>query len=520
MTVLRYWFILAFFYGLSRLALGASSEAPLPYPGYTPEIEERIRQEAKELSQQKIPLSKLRARPRQSIPSTVDQPVHIMLLFADHWEPSIYNQPWDNSIFESEAARCADYWLNDYSAMAAKHRDADGRKPQHTWFTFQLATGALQRIANCVFQGLGEQEIHLHHGTADDTYNDNRMEFANKIWSWQATLQSYGACISAEATPRTFFGFVHGDWALDNSRLNQGLRQYCGANTELHLLCILNCYADFTFPSGSTTQPAWYDKIFYSFDSDSPKSYSDTTLIREPAAGDGTPDINELMLFEGPGTNGLLSDIDNMHAPSLDMMGLWLDEYVHVPGRDNWVFIKLYTHGAQALTADSNGRANLIGSVADQFYSDIERVYNDGKNYQLHYVTARESYNIARAAMDGMSGNPNEYRDYIVPPPANTHVYCNTTWNLLSFDPLASRIDLHILNTATPPLEIWVRDYAPSSCSILESNTNSDSSFRISDATTSSTATVPLLIRDATPSKYYRIMGGPLSVKKDWALYK
>jgi hypothetical protein len=35
----------------------------------------------------------------------------------------------------------------------------------------------------------------------------------------------------------------------------------------------------------------------------------------------------------------------------------------------------------------------------------------------LHYVTAREMYNIARAAMDGHAGNPNQYFDYVVKPP-------------------------------------------------------------------------------------------------------
>lgn len=498
------------------LAMGASND--LPYPGYSPEIEARCRREALALSQAKLPPAKPSGRLRQAIPATAGKPIHIMFLFVDHWEPSIYNQPWNNAIYESEAAKCADFWLNNYSVMAAKHHDADGRMPQHTWFTFQLATGALQRIAQCVFKGLGEQEIHLHHGTDNDTYNDNRMEFANKIWAWQAALQSYGACLSAEPTPRTYFGFIHGDWALDNSRLNQGIRQYCGANTELHLLCILNCYGDFTFPSGSTTQPAWYDKIFYSFDSDSPKSYDDSTLIREPVASEPPPDINELMMFEGPGNNGLLCDVDNMHPPTLTQMGLWLDEYVHVPGRDNWVFVKVFTHGAQTLTSDSNGVSNLVGAVADQFYTDIERTYNDGKDYVLHYVNARESYNIVRAAIDGMDGNPADYRDYVIPPPANTHLYCNTTWKLLSYDPQKGLTDFQILKTV-PSLEVWARDYLPP-VSILESNTYSDDAFRVSDAATSSTAEIPLIVRDATPSKYYRILGGPLTAKKDWALYR
>ena len=36
---------------------------------------------------------------------------------------------------------------------------------------------------------------------------------------------------------------------------------------------------------------------------------------------------------------------------------------------------------------------------------------------QLHYVTAREMFNIASAAMEGKSGDPASYRDYVLPPP-------------------------------------------------------------------------------------------------------
>jgi hypothetical protein len=49
----------------------------------------------------------------------------------------------------------------------------------------------------------------------------------------------------------------------------------------------------------------------------------------------------------------------------------------------------------------------------------LEQRYNDGSDYVLHYVTAREMYNIAKAAEAGMTGNPNLYRDYELPRPAH-----------------------------------------------------------------------------------------------------
>ena len=38
--------------------------------------------------------------------------------------------------------------------------------------------------------------------------------------------------------------------------------------------------------------------------------------------------------------------------------------------------------------------------------------YNDGENFILHYVTAREMVNILHAAEDGHGGKPNQFRNY------------------------------------------------------------------------------------------------------------
>jgi hypothetical protein len=44
--------------------------------------------------------------------------------------------------------------------------------------------------------------------------------------------------------------------------------------------------------------------------------------------------------------------------------------------------------------------------------------FNDGERFRLHYVTAREMVNIIHAAEDGKTGNPGQYRNYRLPPPA------------------------------------------------------------------------------------------------------
>lgn len=62
----------------------------------------------------------------------------------------------------------------------------------------------------------------------------------------------------------------------------------------------------------------------------------------------------------------------------------------------------------------------LLGPATDAMHDHLERTYNDGKRYVLHYVTSREVYNIIKAAEAGRVGNPNDYRDYVLPPPLSS----------------------------------------------------------------------------------------------------
>ncbi|MDP5031316.1 MAG: hypothetical protein NWQ57_12560, partial [Paraglaciecola sp.] len=74
---------------------------------------------------------------------------------------------------------------------------------------------------------------------------------------------------------------------------------------------------------------------------------------------------------------------------------------------------KVHTHGAQEGDMDT-----LLGEPRDFLHSYLETKYNDGEKYVLHYVSAREMYNIAKAAEAGISGNPNKYRDFILAKPS------------------------------------------------------------------------------------------------------
>jgi hypothetical protein len=206
--------------------------------------------------------------------------------------------------------------------------------------------------------------------------------------------------------PSAAYAVIHGAWALDNSRRMRDSHGWCGVNDELDILHDTGCYADFTFPAWGAMQPAKVNSIYYVTDDPRrPKSHNTGRDLRV-----GRPPENALVIFQGPALGG--SDVSADNPPSLARAAQWVRSAVHVPGRPEWIFIKVHTHGCQ----DPETLDLLLGEPMDTFLSEFEHTYNDGGAYRLHYVTAREAYNIAKAAEAGMNGNPDRFRDFLIPP--------------------------------------------------------------------------------------------------------
>ncbi|MBN8482801.1 MAG: hypothetical protein J0L88_14555 [Xanthomonadales bacterium] len=336
-------------------------------------------------------------------------PTHVMFCFVDHYEPM-----WGKADLDAQRRR-VDRWCRDYRAMAGRHRDADGRHPQHGFFypEEEYVEEHLDKIAALCADGFGEIEIHLHHD------NDTPENFTTAMRRFCTTLNERHGALSRD--PRTgglAFAFIHGNWSLDNSRADG---RWCGINNELVLLRELGCYADFTLPSApSDTQTSTVNAIYYATDDPlKPKSHDRGERVRVggKAAGD-------LMIVQGPlGLNwrerrfGIVPRIENSDVrrscpPTPARVDAWVGTGIHVEGRPEWVFVKVHTHGTQERDIDT-----LLGAEMDAMHDHLERTYNDGRNYVLHYVTAREVYNIVKAAEAGKSGDPNDWRDYLLPPP-------------------------------------------------------------------------------------------------------
>lgn len=329
-------------------------------------------------------------------PLLTSRPTHVFLLMADHFEP--------------EDVDVVKEWARRYTALAERHRDSAGRPPQHTWFfpAEQMWPPILHVLASMAAAGLGEVELHHHH--AYDTEETLRDALSNAI----TDFQHYGFLKTLDG--RTQFAYVHGNSGLDNSNGDW----LCGVNTEIRLLRELGCFADFTFPSlFEESQPRRVNSIYATRDDDQPKSYDRRLPLT--ALRDGTAD---LMIFEGPlifspslNARRLFFDLDDgdIHAAehaSPSRVGRWIRANVHVPERPDWVFVKLFAHG---ISTPGDIEA-VVGADYGEMLGYLEREYNDGTRYVLHYITAREAYNLARAAAEGAKGEPQQYLDTYAPP--------------------------------------------------------------------------------------------------------
>src|ERR1043165_9639125 len=178
----------------------------------------------------------LRERRRYQVPS-LDQEIDLILCIADHFEPKA-----GNASIELGRQRVA-AWVEQYPKQFGKFTDSDGRTPRHTFFypAEEYEKEYLDALASLCRQGFGEVEIHLHHD------NDTAEGLREKLLRFKNTLATdHGLLCKHRRTGEIMYGFVHGNWALCNSRPDG---RQCGVNNEIPVLLDTGCYADFTFPS-------------------------------------------------------------------------------------------------------------------------------------------------------------------------------------------------------------------------------------------------------------------------------
>jgi len=331
------------------------------------------------------------------------KPTNVYLSICDHFEPLL-----GGASFETGLKRVRE-WIDKYPKIADMHRDSDGILPKYTFFfpVEEYEPDYLTLLGGLCRKGYGEVEIHLHHD------NDTPENFKNTIIQFKNILSKrHNLLCRDKESGEIAYGFIHGDWALDNSRPDGRM---CGLNNEVQILQETGCYADFTMPSvPDVTQSRIVNSIYYSVDDPkAPKSYN-----RGSSAKKGKKNYG-LLMVQGPlmlnwknKKFGILPHIENgavsgQEIITTERLELWIDANIHVEGESGAIFIKLHSHGCHELNAE-----NLLNKDLDYLFTLLESRYNDGTNFKLHYVSAREMVNIIKAIEDGHNINESDYRNY------------------------------------------------------------------------------------------------------------
>ncbi len=315
-------------------------------------------------------------------------PTHVYFCFADHFEPY-----WGGADKDTARKRVA-RWTSRLPKVAKIHRDFDGRPPVHTFFypVEEYDPEILDRLAEICRYGYGDVEVHLHHdGDTGENLRRTLLDFTLLLH------ERHGLLRKDSGNKMIRYGFIHGNWALDNSRRDG---RYCGVNDELTILKETGCYADFTLPSApSDTQTRKVNSIYFAKDNPAvPKSHDCGEDVRV-----GHWNEEDLLLVQGPlGLNwshrkfSVFPRIENGEVScdnpaTRQRIDLWIKSGIGVRDANDSVFVKVYTHGAQ----DANSRV-LLGGQLEEIWGCLEQHYNDGNRYRLHYVSAYEMYRAIR----------------------------------------------------------------------------------------------------------------------------
>lgn len=323
-------------------------------------------------------------RMRRSTRST--KPKRACVAITDHYEPLGMGASVE------AALSCVAQWREKWPRIADDApKDANGRRPQYSFFYPQeeYRRDLLDGIAEMVRLGVGDVEVHLHHD------NEQRDSFIRKVTEYCRRLTDDHGLLRQQ-NGRTVFGFIHGNWALDNSRPDG---KWCGLNGEIALLRDLGCCADFTMPSApSATQGRVLNQIYWCTNNSGnlPKSF-DRGI--EATVGGGMQ--GDLLMITGPfglrfGERLLprmeTGEIAGYDLPTPSRVSQWFDLAPTI-GED--IFVKLFTHGAQ----DRNLGPLINGGLGNLFHWLSEEAARRG--IEIYWATAWQMYQAADALIHG-----------------------------------------------------------------------------------------------------------------------
>lgn len=353
-------------------------------------------------------------RAKSFLEQTAFENKHIIFTIANHFEPAwSANGPLDHP----EQIKQLRAYQKLARATGDAVRDADGTKFRHTNFypAEQYHPEIMDIMAEMQSDGLGEVEVHLHHGVERP---DTAENLRNTLVEFRDTLAERHKCLSLmKGSDKPMYAFVHGNLALANS---SGGRN-CGVDNEMQILRETGCYVDMTLPSAPEQSQVAVTNQIYECAMPVHQAAPHRRGIRVVAGGK-RPQLP--LIFTGPLVFNWTRTIKGIPVPRIDDGALtanqtmdgkrfrrWRDANITVAGRSEWIFVKLYCHGFF-----DYDQSACIGDMARSFFGDLVNESEKSGKYKIHFATAREAFNIATAAIDGHGGDPNKFRDYALRP--------------------------------------------------------------------------------------------------------
>lgn len=335
---------------------------------------------------------------------------HYIFIIANHFEPA-----WSRN--GKLGVRTQRERLKNWRKTAKKTgellRDVSGTKFRHTYFfpIEQYDKVQLDILSEMQADGLGETEIHLHHGLEKPDTSENLRRILLEFRGCFAEEHRFLSRWNGEGEPR--YAFVHGNLALGNSCGGR----FCGVDDEVQILAETGCYADFTLPSApDETQVPVINKIY---ECGLPLTEK-VPHRRGKSVAVGQREVKFPLIFQGPLVLNWTRKLNGLPLPriedgaltqnqglDLDRFRRWKNANITVKGRTDWVFIKLYCHGF----FDGDESA-CIGDEVRRFFDEIIENGEKSGDYYIYFASAREAVNMVLAAIDGQKGTPDQFRDY------------------------------------------------------------------------------------------------------------
>lgn len=312
-------------------------------------------------------------------------PQRLWVAVTDHYEPF-----WKNKD-EGLAAERVALWSRCWPEVARRHRDSAGRPPVWSFFypEEEYRPALLDALARFREDGIGDVEIHIHHdGEGEAFFVDHMSRYCELLHSRHGLLR--------KREGRLAFGFIHGNWSLDNSRPDG---RWCGLNNELILLRQLGCYADFTMPCGpSPMQAGLMNSLYWAIDDPAkPKSYDSGQLLTPGVP----PPANALMMIPGPFAIRLGKrlkpklEIGELAGP-LPVDGSRVRAWFrHAPVLGADQFLKLFAHGTQ-----ERHSGPFFQGMLDALFSALQ-AHAHARGMEIYFVSAWRMFLAVEEALAG-----------------------------------------------------------------------------------------------------------------------